>query len=155
MQEEPILFISEPKYFWPIAVISDIWKELGWNAIIYIAAISTIDQELYDSANIDGAGRFKKMWYVTVQSIRPTISILFILAVSNVLNGSFEQIFVLKNNMNLQASETIDLFIYNMGIVTGRFSYSTAILLFRSVVSFMLLLTANFVSRKLTEESLF
>lgn len=155
LQSDAILYNSDPKYFWWIAVISDVWKELGWNAIIYIAAISGIDPELYDAANMDGAGRFKKMWYVTVQCIRPTIAILFILAVSNVLNGSFDQIFVLRNSMNLPASETLDLFVYNMGIVTGRFSYSTAVLFCRSVVSLLLLLLANFVSNKLTEEALF
>lgn len=155
IQSDSILYNSDPKYFWWIAVLSDVWKELGWNAIIYIAAISGIDQELYDAADIDGAGRFRKMWYVTVQNIRSTIAILFILAVSNVLNGSFDQIFVLRNSMNLPASETLDLFVYNMGIVTGRFSYSTAVLLCRSVVSLGMLLFANFVSNKLTEESLF
>ncbi|MEK0317829.1 ABC transporter permease [Cohnella sp. 56] len=155
LQSEPVFYNSVPDYFWGIAVTSDVWKEMGWNAIIYIAAISTIDQDIYQSADIDGAGRFRKMWYITVQNIRPTIAILFILAVSNVLSGSFEQIFVLRNNMNLPKSETLDLFVYNMGIVSGRFSYSTAVLLCRSVVSLLLLLLANFVSRKLTKESLF
>ncbi len=155
LQSDPVFYNSIPEYFWRIAVLSDVWKEMGWNAIIYIAAISSVDQDLYHSADIDGAGRFQKMWYVTVQSIRPTIAILFILAVSNVLSGSFEQIFVLRNNMNLPASETLDLFVYNMGIVNGRFSYSTAVLLFKSVVSLALLLLANLVSKKLTDESLF
>lgn len=154
LQSEAVFYNADPQYFWWIAVISDVCKELGWSAIIYIAAMSAIDPELYNAADIDGAGRFAKMWHITIQSIRPTIAILFILAVSNVLNGSFEQIFVLRNNMNIEASETLDLYIYNMGLVTGRFSYSTAVLLARSVVSLILLLLANLISKKLTDESL-
>ena len=154
IQSDTILYNADSKYFWGIAIISDVFKELGWSAIIYLAAISGIDPELYHAADIDGAGRFAKMWHITVQSIRPTIAILFILAVSSVLNGSFDQIFVLKNSMNISASETLDLYIYNMGLVTGRFSYSTAVLLSRSVVSFMMLFLANFITRKLTDESL-
>lgn len=154
IQSDTILYNADPKYFWWIAIISDVFKELGWSAIIYIAAMAGIDPELYNAADVDGAGRFSKMWHISVQSIRPTIAILFILSVSNVLNGSFEQIFVLKNNMNIPASETLDLYIYNMGLVTGRFSYSTAVLLSRSVVSLIMLLLANFVTRKLTDESL-
>ncbi len=155
IQNERILYNSDPRYFWWIAVISDVWKELGWNAIIYLCAISGIDLNLYDAAHVDGAGRFKKMWHITVQSIRPTIAILFILAVSNVFNGSFEQIFVIRNSMNLPASETIDIFVYNMGISQGRFSYSTAVILLRSVLSLLFLLMANYASGKLTGESLF
>lgn len=155
LQDGPIYYIAKPEYFWRIAVISDVWKEMGWNAIIYIAAISGVNPSLYEAAEIDGAGRFQKMWHITVQVIRPTIAILFILAVGNLLNGSnFEQIFVLRNNMNLDASEIIDLYIYNMGIGAGRFSLASAASLVKAVVSLILVLTANVITKKLTEESL-
>jgi putative aldouronate transport system permease protein len=154
LQSSPVLYNAQPKYFWAIAVITDTWKEMGWNAIIYLAAIAGVDQSLYDSADVDGAGRFRKMWYITVQAIRPTIAVLFILACGGMLAGNFDQIFVMRNAINLPASETLDLFIYSMGLSSGRFSYSTAILLARSVVSLGLLLSANWISRRLTGESM-
>ncbi len=154
LQRGDITYIAMPQYFWTISVASEVWKELGWNAIIYIAAISAINPELYQAADIDGASRYQKMWHVTVQGIRPTIAVLFILAVAGLLGSNFDQVFVLKNTMNLRASETIDLYVYNMGIVTGRFSYSTAVSLARSLFSLALLLSANFVTGRLTGESM-
>lgn len=154
LDKGPNNYIAQPKYFLPIAVISDVWKELGWSAIIYIAAISTINPELYQVADIDGANRFQKMRHITLPGIKPTIAILFTLAVAGLLGSNFDQVFVLKNTMNLRASETIDLYVYNIGIVTGRISYSTAVSLARSVVSLALLLAANFVTGKLTGEAM-
>lgn len=155
LQDREILFISEPKYFWWITYFSDTLKETGWNAIIYIAAISGIDPALYEAAELDGANRWQKMWHITLQSIRPTIAILFILAVSGLLGSNFDQIFMLKNNMNLRMAESIDLFIYNMGLVSGRHSFSTAVLFARSIVALGLLLLANQVSKRLTGEGIF
>ncbi len=154
LQRGDIAYIAMPQYFWTISVVSEVWKELGWNAIIYIAAISAINPELYQAADIDGSNRYQKMWHVTVQGIRPTIAVLFILAVAGLLGSNFDQVFVLKNTMNLRASETIDLYVYNMGIVTGRFSYSTAVSLARSLISLTLLLTANYVTGKLTGDNM-
>ena len=154
LQRGDVAYIAMPQYFWTISVASEVWKELGWNAIIYIAAISAINPELYQAADIDGANRYQKMWHVTVQGIRPTIAVLFILAVAGLLGSNFDQVFVLKNSMNLRASETIDLYVYNMGIVTGRFSYSTAVTLARSLISLTLLLTANYVTGKLTGDNM-
>lgn len=154
LQARQINYISKPEYYWQIAVISDVIKEMGWNAIIYIAAISAINPELYEAAVIDGANRYQKMWYITVQSIRPTIAILFILAVSNVLGSNFDQVFVLRNSMNLAASETIDMYVYTMGLTSARYSYSTAVSLARSVISLVLLLSANFITGRLTGDSM-
>lgn len=154
LQKEQINYITKPEYYWTIAVVSEVAKELGWNAIIYIAAISAINPELYEAASIDGASRYQKMWHITIQSIRPTIAILFILAVGGVLGSNFDQAFILRNNMNLKASETIDLYVYTIGMSNGRYSYSTAVSLARSVVSLMLMLTTNMVTDKLTGESL-
>ena len=153
--KDPITYLGEAKYFWSISIISDIWKELGWSAIIYLAAIAGVDPGMYESATIDGAGRFRKMLSITLPSIKPTISILFILSVSGILSSNFDQILVLSNSLNLSASSVIDLFVYRTGIQSGRFSYATAVGLTKSVVALMLLLSANFASRKLNDTSLF
>ncbi|WP_246021346.1 ABC transporter permease [Paenibacillus lentus] len=153
--QEPISYLAEPDYFWGIIITSDIWKELGWSAIIYLAAISSVSPDLYEAATIDGAGRFQKMWYVTLPSIKGTISILFILAVSGVLNSNFDQILVLRNALNESASNVIDIYVYQTGMLSGRFSYSTAVGLFKSVIALFLLLIANSVTKKLNNTSLF
>ncbi|MNJ52378.1 putative multiple-sugar transport system permease YteP [compost metagenome] len=153
--QEPISYLAEPDYFWGIIITSDIWKELGWSAIIYLAAISSVSPDLYEAATIDGAGRFQKMWYVTLPSIKGTISILFILAVSGVLNSNFDQILVLRNALNESASNVIDIYVYQTGMLSGRFSYSTAVGLFKSVIALILLLIANSVTKKLNNTSLF
>ncbi|KOR77030.1 protein lplB [Paenibacillus solani] len=153
--DEPITYLAEPKYFWGIIITSDIWKELGWSAIIYLAAISSISPEMYEASTIDGAGRFQKMWYITLPSIKSTISILFILAVSGVLNSNFDQILVLRNTLNESASNVIDIFVYHTGIQNGRYSYAQAVSLFKSVIAIILLLIANKVTKKLNDTSLF
>lgn len=153
--QEPISYLAEPNYFWGIVVASDVWKELGWSAIIYLAAITSISPEMYEAATIDGAGRFQKMWYITLPSIKATISILFILAVGGVLNSNFDQILVLRNALNESASNVIDIYVYQTGMLSGRYSYSTAVGLFKSVIALILLLLANRVTKKLNDTSLF
>lgn len=153
--KEPITYLAEPSYFWTIIISSDLWKELGWSAIIYLAAISSVSPEMYEAATIDGAGRFQKMWYITLPSIKSTISILFILAVSGVLNSNFDQVLVLRNSLNDSASNVIDYYVYQTGILSGRYSYSTAINLLKSVIALMLLLITNKITKKLNDTSLF
>lgn len=153
--DEPIFFLGEPKYFWSIAVISALLKELGWSAILYLAAIAGVDQELYEAAIIDGAGRFKRMWHITLPSISGTIVILLIFAISGILSSGFDQIWMLQNPLNVDASEVIDTYVYKVGLQQMRFSYSTAVGLMRSVVAVILLLGANFVSNKITEKGIF
>ncbi|MCM3699341.1 ABC transporter permease subunit [Paenibacillus macerans] len=153
--QEPISYLAEPNYFWGIVIASDVWKELGWSAIIYLAAITSISPEMYEAATIDGAGRFQKMWYITLPSIKATISILFILAVGGVLNSNFDQILVLRNALNESASNVIDIYVYQTGMLSGRYSYSTAVGLFKSVIALILLLLANRVTKKLNDTSLF
>ncbi|WP_271629022.1 ABC transporter permease [Caldicellulosiruptor sp. DIB 104C] len=153
--KQPITFLAEPKYFWGIAVISEVWKELGWNAIIYLAAIAGIDPELYEAATVDGAGRITKMFKITIPCISGTIAIMFILAVSGLMNSNFDQIFVLRNPLNADASDVIDIYVYKMGIEAFRFSYATAIGLVKSNIALILLLLANGVTKKLTDKSLF
>lgn len=153
--KEPVNFLAEPKYFWGIVVLSDIWKELGWSAIIYLAAIAGVDPEMYEAATIDGAGRLQRIWYITLPAIKSTITILFILAVSGILNSNFDQILVLRNSLNASASDVIDIYVYRMGLQLGRYSYATAVGLVKSIIAFLLLLSANFVSKKLNDTSLF
>lgn len=154
LQDKAVLYNGDPKNFWMIAFLSDSLKEMGWSAIIYLAAIAGIDPSLYEAAELDGAGRFQRMWHITVQCIKPTIALLFILAVSGCLTSNFDQVFFLSNDANMSRSETLDLYIYNMGIVSGRFSFSTAVLFFRSIIAFALLRLCNFTSIKLTGESI-
>lgn len=153
--DAPITYLAEPQYFWSIVITSDIWKELGWSAIIYLAAISSVSPDLYEAATIDGAGRFQKMWNITLPTIKGTITILFILAVSGLLNSNFDQILVLRNSLNDSASSVIDIYVYQTGIVDGRYSYSTAVGLLKSVFALGLLLGANYVTKKLNNTSLF
>ncbi|WP_028562713.1 ABC transporter permease [Paenibacillus pinihumi] len=152
---EPISYLAEPGYFWAIVISSDIWKELGWSAIIYLAAITSVSPELYEAATIDGAGRFQKMFYITLPMIKGTITILFILAVSGILNSNFDQIFVLKNQLNEISSNVIDTYVYQVGISQSRYSYATAVGLVKSVIAFMLLLGANSITKRMNNTSLF
>ncbi len=153
--KEPISFLGKPSYFWGLALISDTWKELGWSAIIYLAAIASVDQEMYEAATVDGASRFKKMWFITLPAIKGTIMILFILAVSGVLNSNFDQMLILKNALNAERATVLDIYVYEMGMGKGRFGYATAIGLFKSVIGTVLLLSANSLSRRVQGRSLF
>lgn len=153
--DTPITYLAEPNYFWTIIIASDIWKELGWSAIIYLAAISSISPEMYEAATIDGAGRFQKIFNITIPSIKGTISILFILAVSGILNSNFDQILVLANQLNESRSTVIDLYVYQVGIRQARYSYATAVGLIKAIIALLLLLGSNYITKKLNDTSLF
>ena len=153
--QEGVSYLAYPNYFWPIVVISDLWKELGWSAIIYLAAIAGIDQEMYEAARIDGAGRIRQIFSITLPSIAPTITILFILAVGGLLNSNFDQTFVLWNPLNAARSNVIDIYTYNTAMRSMRYSFAAAIGLFKSVVAFILLFIANKVTQKIGQTSLF
>lgn len=153
--DERVNFLAEPDNFWAIVILSDIWKELGWSAIIYLAAIAGVSTELYESATIDGANRLQKMWHITLPSIRPTITILFVLAVSGVLNSNFDQILILRNSLNESASSVIDIYVYQLGIQNARYSYATAVGLLKAIIAFILLLSANKIAKKINGSSLF
>ncbi|MCX7949580.1 MAG: ABC transporter permease subunit, partial [Treponemataceae bacterium] len=155
LTQEGITFLAEPQYFWWVVIISDIWKELGWSAIIYLAAIVGIDPELYEAATVDGASRLRQMFSITLPCIKGTITILFILAVGGLLNSNFDQILVLWNPLNAPRSNVIDIYVYHVAMRSMRYSYASAIGLFKSVVAFILLFIANKVTQKLNEVSLF
>lgn len=147
---EPISFLSVPEYFWGILVGTGMWKEMGFAAIVYLAAIAGIDPHLYEAASIDGAGRFKQIQLITLPCIRPVIIIFMILAVGNILNAGFEDILILATNPILRGvSDVIDTYVYRMGILNNRFSYAAAAGLFKAVVSVTLLALANKAARKM------
>jgi len=151
----PIVFMAQPRYFWAIAILSNLVKELGWSTILYTAAISGVDQELYEAADLDGASRIQKMRYVTLPSIRGTIVIMIIFAVAGIMNNNFDQIFVLQNPFNIERSEVIDTYIYKVGMQQLQCGMAAAVNIFKSILAIILLGMANFVSNKLTDNGLF
>ena len=152
---QPVVVMAEPKYFWAIAIISNLVKELGWSTILYTAAISGVDQELYEAADLDGAGRLQKMRFVTLPCIKGTIVIMVIFAVAGIMNNNFDQLYVLQNSFNLERSEGIDTYIYKVGLQQLQFGMAAAVNIFKSILAIILLTTANFVSNKLTDSGLF
>lgn len=152
---DPVFFLGSSKYFRGIAIVSHVWKQAGWDTIIYLAAITAISPELYEAATIDGASRLKSIWHVTLPSIRSTIVILLLLSVGNLMNNGFEQINVLQNTSNLVISEVFETYTYKLGLVNGRFSFATTVGLFSSIVGFVLLAFANVIARLCGEEGIF
>lgn len=152
--DEPIRFLSIPEYFWGIIIGTNLWKTIGFNSIVYIAAIAGINPQLYEAASIDGASRFKQMYLITIPSIMPIIVIFLILDIGNLLSAGFEDLLLLGNNPVLRSvSEVIDTYVYRVGISNGLYSYATAIGLFKAVISVGLLTMANQIARR-TENSL-
>ncbi|MEW9702168.1 ABC transporter permease [Paenibacillus sp. SI8] len=155
---EPINWLSLPKLFWAILVTTNVWKEIGFGSIVYMAAIAGIDPALYEAAAMDGANRFKQIFLITIPSIMPVIVIFLILGVGNILNAGFEDVLVLTKNMNngviVSVANVIDTYVYQMGIIQQRYSYATAAGLFKSIVSVIVLMIANTIARKLGKTSL-
>ena len=153
--DEPIVWLSEGKYFWGIVGATNVWKEVGWNTIIYLAAIASVDPSLYEAAEMDGAGRYRKIWNVTLPGIRPVIVILLILNIGWILNGGgFEIQYFLGNGQVLDYSETIDIFVLKYGLRIGNYSLGVAAGIFKNVVSIILLYCANLIAKRLGEERL-
>lgn len=154
LTSESLYLMGSGEYFRMMYILSDIWKDAGWNAIIFISALSAIDQALYEAARIDGASRWQQLIYVTLPSILPTIVIMLILQCGKVLNIGFEKVYAMQTDLNLSVSEVISTYTYKMGLENLEYDYATAIGLFNSVVSFALLIFVNTCSKKLTETSL-
>jgi putative aldouronate transport system permease protein len=148
-------FMTDPKAFRHIYVLSGIWQSTGWNSIIYIAALSSVDPAIHESAVIDGASRLQRIWHINVKSIVPTMVILLILNAGSIMNVGFEKVFLMQNDLNSTTSDVISTYIYRRGMVKADYSFSTAVGLFNNVVNFILLMLVNTVSRKLGETSLF
>ena len=153
--DTPISFFSIPQLFWPIVAFANVWKETGWNAIIYLAAITSIDPSLYEAAAIDGAGRWAKIKYITLPGIRPTIMILLLMNIGNVLNAGFEIQYLLGNGLIKNVSDTIDIYVLTWGISQSDYSLGTAAGIFKSVVAIILIVVANYVAKRSGEERLF
>ena len=151
---EPIFFLSDPKYFRGIVVISDIWKEAGYGTIIYLAAITGIDPTLYEAGRIDGASRWQSMRYITLPCISETIVVMLLLDIGRIMNVGFEQIYVVANSAVYSTGDVISTYVYRLGIGSGRFSLTTAIGLFQSVIGFVMILSCNAISRKVADKGL-
>jgi putative aldouronate transport system permease protein len=152
---EPIFFMAKAEYFRRIIVISDIWKGAGWGTIIYLAAITGINPELYEAAIVDGANKFQRLWYITLPCIRTTIVLCLILRLGSIMSNGFEQIFILQNSQNLSVSEVFETWVYRLGLLNGRFSFATTVGLFTSLISLFFLLSADRVAKKMGEEGIF
>ena len=150
-----IPFFSIEKYFWPIVAFANCWKETGWNAIVYLAAITSIDPSLYEAASIDGGGRWTKIKYITLPSIRPTIMILLLINIGNVINAGFEIQYLLGNPLVIEVSETIDIYVLRWGISQMDWSLGTAAGIFKSLISIVLIFTGNSLAKAFGEERLF
>lgn len=153
--DQPINFFAHPSYFWPIVAFANVWKETGWNAIIYLSAITAIDPSLYEAASIDGAGRWSKIKYVTLPGIKPTIIILLLMNVGNVLNAGFEIQYLLGNGLVQDVSQTIDIYVLKWGISQGDYAIGTAAGIFKSLVSIVLIVIANYIAKRNGEERLY
>jgi len=151
---EPILWLSIPEDFWGIIGVTNVWKEVGWNTIIYLAAMSAIDPSLYEAAEIDGCNRYQKMWNITLPSLKPTIIVLLIISIGRVLDAGFELQYILGNGMVMDYSQTIDVFVVRYGYESGNFALATAAGMFKTVVSIVLVFGANFLAKRLGEERL-
>ncbi|MDO5350093.1 MAG: ABC transporter permease subunit [Lachnospiraceae bacterium] len=148
-------FLSDPKYFRWIIVIQNIWKETGWGMIIFLAALAGVDTQLYEAAQVDGAGKLRQVWHITLPAIKSTIIIMLIMKVGSLLNTGFEQIFLMKNSLNSSVAEVFDTYVYTLGISQGAFSYSTAVGMFKSVVATAMVLTTNWICKKCGETGLY
>jgi putative aldouronate transport system permease protein len=151
---KPIYFMTDPKWFRGVVVVSDIWKTTGWGTIIYLAALSGVDVELYDAAKIDGANKWNEVWHVTLPSISETIVFILLLRVGRIMMIGFEQIYVLYNPMVYDVGDVISTYVYRIGIGNAQFSITTAIGLFQSFIGLFLIVLSNFLSRKLTGKSI-
>ena len=149
-----IFFLGDADYFVGTLIVTRVWKSVGWGTIIYLAAIAGINQELYESAMIDGANRFQRIWYITLPALVPTIVMLTIMALAGVLSAGFDQIYNLYNQAVYSVADVIDTYVYRQGFENASFSYSTAVGLFNSVVSFILVITANWLSKRFVKYSM-
>ncbi|MDE6357833.1 MAG: ABC transporter permease subunit [Eubacteriales bacterium] len=152
---ERILFLASNDWFRPMLVVTDVWKGFGYGAIIYLASLSSIDPGLYEAAAIDGANRFKRILHITLPGILPTIMLVTIMNLPNILNAGFDQIFNLYNPLVMETSDIIDTYVYRVGLVQRQYSLGTAVGLMRSIVGIILILSANKLAQKLTDYRIF
>lgn len=152
---QQVLFLVDPKYFWGIILIQSIWKEAGWGTIIFLAAIAGIDTQLYEAAVVDGAGRMRRIWSITLPGIMPTIVVLLILRLGQIFDVGFEQILLMKNPMVRDVAEIFDTYSYDQGILQGQFSLGVAVGLFKSLIGLFFLVTSNTIVKKIGGEGVY
>jgi putative aldouronate transport system permease protein len=152
--KEPILWLSEPKFFWGIVGVTYVWKEVGWNTIIYLAAMAGIDPTLYEASEIDGCNRYQKMWHITLPGIKATIIILLIMSIGHVLDAGFEMQYLLRNGLIQDVADTIDIFVLDYGIRQSNFSLATTAGMFKNVVNISLIFVANWIAKRAGEARL-
>lgn len=155
IDQPTISFLSNPKLFWLILTVQSIWKEAGWGTIIFLAAIATVDMDQYEAATIDGAGRFKRIWYITIPAIAPTIITLLLLKLGTIVNVGFEQVLLMANPLVNNVAEVFDTYAYRLGILQGNISFGTAVNVFKGVVGFAFVWVSNFVVKKTGHEGLY
>lgn len=155
MTGKTINFLGLPEYFRPLILGQSIWKETGYGTIIFLAALAGIDVSLYEAAKVDGAGRMSIMWNITLPALRGTIIMMLILRVGSIMNTGFEQIYLLRNDLNIAASEVFDTFVYQRGLINGQYSYSSAAGLFKSIVGLILILSADWLAKKSGESGIY
>jgi putative aldouronate transport system permease protein len=152
---EKVGFLTTPNYFWALLTLQSIWKDMGWGTIIFLASMAGIDPQLYEAARVDGAGRLRQAWNVTLPAIRNVVIILFILRLGHIMDVGFEQVFLMMNGAVSEVADVFDTYVYRLGIQQGQFSFSTAVGLFKSVVGLLLVIGANYLARRYGEEGVY
>ncbi|MEI8094404.1 MAG: ABC transporter permease subunit [Spirochaetales bacterium] len=155
LTNKPILFLGEGKFYWIMIALANLWKDVGFNTIIYLSAIAAVDSELYEAGRIDGLGRFGLVWHITLPGIRTTIVLLWILGLGGILNAGFEQHLLLGNPMTREYYEVIDTYVYRYGVQLGNYSFGAAVGLMKSVLGVALVVLVNRLSRKILDTSIF
>lgn len=154
MGQDSIFFLADPKWFRTVLVSSDIWKSIGWGSIIYLAAVTSIDPQLYEAADIDGAGRLQKIRFVTIPAIIPIIIVMFIMESGKILNDNFQQVYNFLNPSVYGVGDVISTFVYRMGIEKMQYSFTTAVGLFKNILSLVMVIMANYIAKRTSEHSL-
>lgn len=148
-------FLTDPEWFRPLIILQTLWKATGWGTIIYLAALTSVDPQLYEAAKMDGANRWQQLWHVTLPAIASTIVVMLILLMGNLLDTGFEQIYLMTNSLNRSVAEVFDTYVYFRGITQGAYSYSTAVGMFKAVVGVILIFGSNWLARRLGQRGLF
>lgn len=155
MGEESVNFLASKEWFRTILVVSDLWHGMGWNTVIFLAALTNIDPQLYEAARIDGAGKMQQIWHITLPGLKSTIIVLLLMKIGNIMNNGFEQIFLLYNPNVYDVADVFETYVYRIGLVDTRYDFATAVGLFKSCVSFIMLITANKLARAFGERGIF
>ena len=148
-------YVAQPEWFRPLIVLQLLWKATGWGTIIYLAALAGVDATLYEAARVDGAGRWRQFWHVTLPSIQPTIVVMAILTSGNLLDSGFEQIWLMTTSLNRSVADVFDTYVYYVGITQGAFSYSTAVGLFKGLIGVVLIFGSNWLAKRMGQRGLF